>query len=136
MAEIKDFAVLAANNTARWPEGQLVPTLNDAGREDEAIIARWFRDTNGSITSSGTASAYAILTNRVIPEHAAGNIFRFRAHLANDGAATITINALASKALKRMNGDALVTGDIVTNQMVEIVYNPAQDWYEVTGVNA
>lgn len=136
MAEIADLAVLAANNTARFPEGQLVPTLNDGSRELEAIVARFFKDTNGSITSSGSDTAYAILTNRVIPAHAVGNIFMFRAHVANDGAATITINSLAAKSLKRMNGDALVTGDIVANQMVTIVYNPAEDWYECQGVNA
>lgn len=134
MAEITDFAVLAANNTARFPEGQLVPTLNDGARELEAIVARWFKDNNGSILTSGSANAYAILTNRTIPSHAAGNRFCVRVHVANTGASTLTVNALASKPLRRAGGAALQSGDISTNQIIDVVYNSAGDYFEMIGV--
>lgn len=136
MAEITDLAVLAANNTARFPEGQEVRTLNDGARELEAIIARYFKDTNGSILSSGSANAYTILTNRAIPSHAAGNCFKFRIHVANTGASTITINALAAKPLRRPGGSALSSGDLKTNQIVEVAYNAAGDYYECLGISA
>jgi len=136
MAEIQDLAVLDANNTARFGEGQLIPSINDGGRALEGMIARWFKDTNGSIASSGTSTAFAILTNRTIAAHAAGLTFRFRATVANNGATTITINALAAKPLKRANGDALVTGDIVVNQIVDITYNSTTDAYVCLGIAA
>jgi hypothetical protein len=136
MAEVDDLAVLDANNTARFGQGQLVPTLNDGARALEGILARWFKDTNGSITSSGSETAYAILTNRTIPSHAVGNIFVWRAHIANNGACTLTVNALAAKPLRRSGGGALVTGDILVNQMISSIYNPAEDYYECLGVNA
>jgi hypothetical protein len=52
MAEITDLVVV--DNTARWPEGMRFRDVNDAGRSDESIIARWFQDTNGSLISSGS----------------------------------------------------------------------------------
>lgn len=131
-----DLAVLAANNTARFAEGQIVPTLNDGCRELEAILARWFKDTNGSILSSGSVDAYTILTNRTIPSHAAGNRFSFRVHVANTGASTITVNALAAKALRRPGGDPLSSGDLKTNQIIDIAYNAAGDYYECFGIVA
>ena len=136
MAEIADLNANAANNTARFGEGQLVSTINDGARELEAIIARWFKDTNGSISSSGSVSAYTILTNRTIPAHASGVSFRWRAHVANSGACTLTVNALSSKPLRRSGGGALVTGDILVNQIVDSVYNSAGDYYECVGINA
>ena len=136
MAEISDLAALAANNTARFGEGQIVPQINDGARELEAMLARWFKDNNGSIASSGSVNAYAILTNRTIPAHAAGLRFCWRAVLANTGACTITINALAAKPLRRPGGDALQNGDIQANQIVDCVYNSAGDYYECVGINA
>ena len=136
MAEISDLRLLDANNTARFGEGQIIPQINDGGRALEGMLARWFSDNNGSIASSGSASAFAILTNRTIPAHAAGLTFRFRATNANNGATTITINALAAKPLRRSGGDPLVTGDIVADQIVDITYNSAGDYYECMGINA
>lgn len=136
MAEISDLAALDANNTARFGEGQLVPSINDGGRALEGMLARWFKDTNGSIASSGAADAFAILTNRTIAAHAAGLRFCFRATTANTGASTITINALAVKPLRRSGGAALASGDIATNQIVDCVYNSAGDYYECIGINA
>lgn len=136
MAELSDLTTVASTNTARFGEGQLVPQINDGGRELEAMIGRWFKDTNGSIASSGSSTAFAILTNRTIPAHAAGLEFKFRATNANNGATTIAINALTAKPLVRSGGADLVTGDIVANQIVHIVYNSATDEYECLGINA
>lgn len=134
MAEISDLAVLAANNTARFGEGQSVPSLNDGSREHEAMIARWFKDNNGTIITSGSANAYAILTNRSIAAHAAGLRFCIRIHVACTDASTIEINALATKPLRRQGGAALQNGDLQTNQMADIIYNSAGDYYECLGV--
>lgn len=136
MAEISDLRTAAANNTGRFPEGMLAPSLNDGARELEAIIARWFNDFNGSIVSSGTSTAYAILTNRATPEHQAGNVFLFRAHVSNGGACTLNVNTLQIKPLLRSGGQPLVVGDITIHQMIMAVYNPASDSYECIGINA
>lgn len=134
MAEISDLAVLAANNTGRFTEGQLVPQINDAGRELEAIVARWFKDMNGSILTSGSANAYSILTNRTIAAHAAGIGFMVRINVGNTSSSTLTVNALTAKPLRRQGGAALQNGDLQTNQIVLAMYNSAGDYYECLGV--
>jgi hypothetical protein len=134
MAEIADLAVLDANNTGRFPEGQLVPTLNNGGRALEGILARAEKDRNGSIGSSGNGAAYTILTNAAYASHAAGMWFLWKAHVVNTGAATLTVNALTAKPLRRHGGAALAAGDLAANQMVHAVYNSSGDYYECIGV--
>lgn len=137
MAEIADLSTTDASNTARFPESQLVPTLNNGARALEGILARWFADTNGSIASAGTSPAYTITTNRTLTAHAAGIELKFRAHADYySGSATVTINALAAKSLVRQGGADLLPGDIVTGQLVHILYNSVNDNYECLGIQS
>jgi hypothetical protein len=134
MAELSDLNTNDANNVARFPEGQSIPTLNNGGRALEGILARANRDRSGYTLTTGSGSAYAILTNAAYPAHAAGMIFIIRAHVANAGAATLTINALDPKPLVRSGGAPLVVGDIQVNQILLVAYNTAEDSYECIGV--
>ena len=58
MAEIRDFPVAgglsdtAANGA--WPEGMSYSAVNDSGRENQNILGRWYKNTNGSLVSTGT----------------------------------------------------------------------------------
>lgn len=134
MAELADLSVTDANNTARFGEGQYIPTLNNGGRALEGMLARANRDRAGITATTGSGTAYSILTNAAYPSHAAGMWFMVRAHVANTGAATLTVNALAAKPLRRQGGAALVAGDIAINQIVIAIYNSAGDYYECVGV--
>lgn len=134
MAEITDLAANAALNTARFPEGMLVPSINNGARELEAMLARWFKDTNGSIVTSGTSTAYAILTNRAVPSLEAGLVFLLRFHQANTDTATLQVNELAAKPLKRHGGADLAPADIATGQIVLVAYNTAGDYFECIGI--
>lgn len=136
MAEIADLKVTDANNIARFPEGQSIPTLNNGARALEGIIARADRDRSGYTLTTGTGAAYQVLTNAAYPEHAAGIVLMIRAHVANTGAATLTINALAAKPLRRQGGGVLAGGDIAVNQTLLVVYNPSGDYFECIGVGA
>lgn len=134
MAEIADLAILDANNVARFPEGQKIPTLNNGARALEGIIGRAEQDRNGTILTSGSATAYAILTNAAYPSLAAGQWFRVRIHTTNTGTATFQINALTAKPLKRQTGSDLVAGDLPGNMLATIIYNAATDCFDVVGV--
>jgi hypothetical protein len=134
MAELADLSVTDANNVGRFPEGQGIPTLNNGARALEGILARANRDRSGYTLTTGSASAYAILTQAAYPAHASGMIFLIRAHVANTGAATITINSLDAKPLVRNGGAPLLDGDIAVNQMLLVAYNTASDSYECIGV--
>lgn len=134
MAELADLNVLDASNTGRFPEGQSVPSLNDGARALEGLLARGHRDRSGYTLSSGTGSAYAILTQAAYPAHAAGMIFMFRAHTACTATPTLTVNALAAKPLRRQGGGNIVVGDIGGSQQVLAAYNTALDCYECIGI--
>lgn len=134
MAEIADLNTNDANNTARFAEGQSAPTLNDGCRALEGLLARADRDRSGYTATTGTGSAYQILTAAAYPGHASGMVFLIRAHVANTGAATLQVNALAAKPLVRNGGDPLEAGDIQVNQLILAVYNTALDAFEAIGV--
>lgn len=134
MAEVNDLSVTAASNTARFPEGQKIPSLNNGSRELEAMIARQHRDTSGYTLSSGTGDAYALITNGAYPAHATGMVLVWRAHVVSIVSATLTINALSAKPLVRQGGGAIQAGDIAANQIVFSLYNTALDSYQCLGI--
>jgi hypothetical protein len=134
MAEINDLSVTAASNTGRFPEGQPIPSINNGARELEAMTARYHRDRSGFTLSSGTGSAYAIITNGAYPAHATGMGFVWRAHVASLVNASLTINALAAKPLVRQGGGAIQANDIAANQIVSAFYNAALDSYQCVGI--
>jgi hypothetical protein len=134
MAEINELNILAANNTARFYEGMNAGLLNDNMREFEAMMARYVKDTDGSINSSGTGSAYIISPYRTITAHAAGLSFVWKANVVNTGAATLQVGGLSAKPLKRHGGGALIAGDIPANLIVHCVYNASGDYYECIGI--
>ena len=134
MAELADLFVLDASNSARFGEGQLVPSINDGGRALEGLIARGHRDRSGYTLSSGTGSAYAILTNAAYPAHATGMVFLFRANVVCNGSPTLTVNSLSAKPLRRQGGGLIQAGDIAASQQVLAAYNTAGDYYECIGI--
>lgn len=134
MAEIRDLLTTDANNIARFPEGQPIPTLNNGARALEGILARADRDRSGYTATSGTGGAYQVITSAAYPEHASGIVLMLRAHVANTGPATLTINGLAAKPLVRNGGADLVEGDLAVNQLFLAAYNTALDSYECIGI--
>lgn len=134
MAEIDDLSITAAANDGRWSPSMAVSAVEDAGQALEALLARFFKDYSGQINSSGTGSAYQITPFRAVTTHKAGNAYLWKAHVANTGAATIQIGAIAAKPLRRQGGGSLTAGDIATNQLMLTVYNASGDYYEAIGI--
>jgi hypothetical protein len=135
MAEIDSLMNTDSSNTARFNGSFNVSQLDNAGQALEGMLARWTKDIDGSNTTTGSNTAYTIQLNRTgISEHAQVGHIRCRFHVANDGACTITVNALASKSLKKSGNAALVTGDILENDLKDLCYNPAWDAYQVMGI--
>lgn len=98
------------------------------------MIGRQHRDTSGYTLSSGTGSAYAIITNGAYPAHATGMALVWRAHVASLVNATLTINALPPKPLVRQGGGAIQANDIAANQILFSLYNAALDSYQCIGI--
>lgn len=72
--------------------------------------------------SVGTDS-YAITLSPALAAYAVGQSFFFAAGTANTGAATLNINGLGAKTIKKDYNADLNDGDIVQNQIMHVVYD-------------
>jgi hypothetical protein len=123
MAEINSLNVVDASNTARFPENQLPSTVNNGARALEGIIARWDKDTNGSITPGGTADVITIAANQTLSAYYDGLVIAFEAAGTNTGAVTVNVDALGAKSIVKPDGSAMAAGDIVSGSKVIIIYD-------------
>ena len=124
MAEIKDLSATDASNTARFPESMLPSAVNNGARALEGMIARFNKDTNGSVTSSGT-NTVTLAASSTLTAYAQGDRFMFKAGGTNTGAVTLNVDSVGAKAVQK-NQAALVAGDITQNDIVHVVYDGTQ----------
>src|SRR5690606_23212563 len=133
MAELDDFDPTDDNNTERWPENMQFSAVNDAGRADEGILARWWRDNNGSLAASGSSNAFTVTSNRTIAQLYGALTLCFTANHTITGACTLNLNGIGAKAIKSPNGANLGSGAIVEGQPVHVVYKSSPDaWLMVS----
>lgn len=133
MAELDDFDPTDDNNTERWPENMQFSAVNDAGRADEGILARWWRDNNGSLAASGSSNAFTVTSNRTIAQLYDDLTLCFTANHTITGACTLNLNGIGAKAIKSPNGANLGSGAIVEGQPVHVVYKSGPDaWLMVS----
>ena len=123
MAEVKDLNVTDASNTARFPENQAPSTVNNGARSLEGMLARWYADTNGSISTTGSSNAYVLAASRVGAAYAAGDTYLVKFNHANTGAATINVDSLGAKSIVKNQATALVANDIRANMIGLISYD-------------
>ncbi len=133
MAELNDLDIVAANNnfapaSGGWPEGMTVASVNNAAREDLAIIARGYRDQRGSLVSGGAADAQTLTTNAAHAAYFNGMTFTFRAGFSNTGACTLNVNGIAARNIYKANpaGGTMTTldgGDITAGGVYRVVYD-------------
>jgi hypothetical protein len=75
------------------------------------------------VTTSGSANAYVAATP-ALGAYAAGNLVVFNANFTNTGSATLNLNSLGAKTIKKLDGATnLVSGDIVSGQVVVVRYD-------------
>ena len=87
-----------------------------AGTNDPRIPVAYAVDSVGT-------DAYAISPSPTISAYVAGQTFTFKAGTANTGAATLNVSGLGAKTIKKFGTLDLVTGDIVANQVIVVVYD-------------
>ncbi len=94
----------ASNGSGTMPSwlGSAAPsTLDDAGRALQGAIAREWNWRNLTVTAGGTADSKT-LTYSVAPiAYCSGQTFSFIANTTNTGTATINVNTLGAKTIKK-----------------------------------
>ncbi|ASY63617.1 Phage tail fiber protein [Sinorhizobium sojae CCBAU 05684] len=122
-----DWHELDADNTDVSPNGvqggyapsSIAPIL----RAMRGAAKRDFVRSNAIYTTTGTANAYVLTYEGAPLAYVTGMIYRFYAHAANTGAATLNVNGLGAKAIVTQHGSALTSGQLPTLRPVEVVYN-------------
>lgn len=133
MAEIADLSVTDANNTGRFPEGQLIPALNNGARALEGILARANKDRSGYLITAGSSTAYTVTTYATHTAYAAGMYLMVCFHVACGDNPTLNVDSIGTKNLKRKGGGAILASDILVNEMCLVAYNSTADILEVIG---
>ncbi len=91
--------------------------------------SQWYIDADtvsarGSYAADAEASdTYVITLDPVPAAYYDGMVISFKANTANTGAATLNVNALGAKDIKKKRDQDLATSDIEANQVVIVVYD-------------
>jgi hypothetical protein len=92
------------------------------------MLAQFYDDIGGVVTVGGTANAVTIVTSAVYASLATGMRFMFTAASANTGAATLNLDSIGAKAIRKISGGtdvALAANDILAGGVYELVYDAA-----------
>lgn len=101
---------------------------------DQIALSDLFRGINYQTyaADAGVSDAYAITVAPAPAAYAAGQVFIFKAATANTGAATLNVNSLGAKTIKKNKTQDLETGDIIAGQFVVVTYDNTTDAFIVS----
>jgi hypothetical protein len=110
-------AVRANKYLAFAADGSLTyPVAQPAG--PNAAEAYWWGGTAG-----GTANALTLSIGGEPGSYAAGQRYAFVVAANNTGAATLAVNGLGAKSIRRPDGSTLAAGDLVAGTLVAVTYD-------------
>lgn len=104
-----------------------MPKIYSAGNNVPAADLNGIVQVAGGYAASATGNDSYVITVTPTPgSYTAGDVFYFKADVANTGAATLNVNGLGVKTLKKWVGSTLSDledGDIQAGQMVQVQYD-------------
>lgn len=122
-----EYDTTAGNNTDL--DGETVGDTTRIAKVDNLIQhlmanrAAALDDLAGVNTVGGTADAITITTAQTYASLATGLVVAFKAGSANTGAATVNVDSLGAKAIRRQGDTALEASDILANGRYWLVYD-------------
>lgn len=132
---IREWDTTAANNTTvasiNVGEGMSPGDVNNAIRAVMAQTAEWFKDSSGQLVSAGSGDAYTLTTNEVVTSLEQGQTFTFEANFTNTGAATLAVDGLAAKDIRKFGASDLAASDILENAIVVVAYEGTTDTFQM-----
>jgi hypothetical protein len=135
MSSLYDFLNTELSSSAtggvNTAEGQDPSTVNDGLRQFKQLVAAFIDDLGAVTTVGGTADAITVTLGQVggansISAYATGQLFRFKAGADNTGAATINVNAIGAKAIRKIESGAdvaLDAADILDGKYYLAIYD-------------
>lgn len=126
---IADLDTTAANNTDILGQSTagsaLANTLDTIVQNMLAVEARAYADSGGVVTVGGSANAITITSASTYQLLEAGLFLSFKASSANTTAATLNLDGLGARAIRKPGDVALSAGEIAANGRYIIIYDPA-----------
>lgn len=109
-----------------------------ADQVSESVNALW--ETSGGILTSVGGSANLITANlKYSTDFAAYTeplVCKFKAVASNTGSVQVNLNGLGAKFVKRVNGDALIAGDILINVWYSMFYSATDDVFIISQIGS
>lgn len=126
---IADLDVTTANNTdvlGQNSQGSADANQLDAvDRATLALLARFYSDLGGLPTVGGSANAITLTSASTYQSLESGLVIAFKAGSANTAAATLNLDGLGAKAIRRSGDVALAGGEIKANGRYLAMYDAA-----------
>jgi len=113
VVELATYAETIARTTTGGTGAKLVPTADNL---PSVMIYDYQADAVGT-------DSYAITCSPAPTAYTTGMRFTFKAGTANTGACSLNVNGLGAKTIKKNVSSDLATGDILANQICEVVYD-------------
>jgi hypothetical protein len=116
------------------PEGMAPGGTNDVLRAHQGAIKRFWNKINAVKTTAGTTSSFTLTYDVAPAAYVDGEIISFVVNATNAAAATINVNALGAKPLRKFTGSAfanLAAGDLQANQIVQARYSSSAGAFDI-----
>jgi len=126
---IADLSTTAASNTDVLGQSTAgtasANTIDDFVRNILAVMARFYDDVGGQGTVAGTADAITLTSASTYQSLAPGILLCWKASGTNTGAATLNLDGLGAKAVRKKGDSALSAGDILSGGYYLALYDTA-----------
>lgn len=133
MSSIYDWSTTEASNASadagiNWQEGQPPSSVNNSARYMMRRGKELLNDLGGVVASGGTANVVTLTASSPFAAYIDGLRVSFKASATNTGAATLNVNAIGAKSIRKAttSGERALDGyEIVSGGIYELVYNAA-----------
>lgn len=139
MAEAHNLNPTDASNTDRFPEGQAPSTVNNGARALEGMVARWYFDTNYSVTSTLSGTVVQMTANRAsitltgtTSNYVADLLMAFTVgSVGVPGPCKVNINGIGPISLRDNNGVSLSSSALPSGSKALIVKDGVNDYFRL-----
>jgi hypothetical protein len=127
----------SASPPAGFPEGMFPSDVNNSARAVMGGLKRFWNRTNSVKTTGGTTSALTLTYDVAAASLYDGEEFSFVLGTTPIANATLNINGLGAKSLRKFTSGAfavLAGGELVSGQVVRVRYNLSATTFDIIGV--
>ena len=138
--KVQDWDATAANNTdisgINIAENCAAANINNAMREQMAQVKEYVADNGGGLSTAGSSNAYTVTTNATVAAYADNYKIAVQANHTNTGAATLNVNSLGAKAIKKYTSSGIAdvaSGDIQSGASYILTYDGTNGYFVLFG---